>query len=51
MPKNTVLDSRQWVRSEADERSLAEGCYFDERSGIYVVQFFERFLRHTLGQW
>lgn len=51
MRKDKVLDSRPWVRSEADERALAEGCYFDERAGIFVVQFFERFLRHTLGQW
>jgi len=51
MRKNKVLDSRPWVRSEADERALAEGCYFDERAGIYVVQFFEKFLKHTLGQW
>jgi phage terminase large subunit-like protein len=42
---------REWIRSEADERAVTEGCRFDEEAGLYVVEFFERFLRHTLGQW
>ena len=40
-----------WVRSAADEQAVTEGCYFDETAGRHVVEFFERFLLHTLGQW
>ena len=43
--------SAKWIRSDADERAMREGCYFDERAGRFVVEFFETFLRHTLGQW
>lgn len=43
--------SKRWIRNDADERAIAEGCYFDERAGRFVVEFFETFLRHTLGQW
>ena len=41
----------EWIQSEADERAVEEGCWFDEQAGLYVVEFFERFLKHTLGQW
>lgn len=43
--------TRKWVRSAADERAAAEGCWFDEAAGQYVVDFFSEFLRHTLGEW
>lgn len=42
---------KRWLRSEADQRAVQEGCYFDEPAGLYVVEFFETFLRHTMGQW
>lgn len=40
-----------WIRSEADERAAANGCYFDERAAEKVPGFFRRFLRHSKGQW
>ncbi len=40
-----------WIRSEADERAVTDGCTFDEAAGLHVVDFFEQFLRHTKGQW
>ena len=30
---------------------MLEGCRFDERAGQFVVNFFNEFLVHTLGQW
>lgn len=41
----------KWVRSAADERAVAAGCYFDEKAAEHVVTFFARFLRHSKGQW
>lgn len=41
----------RWIHSAADERAVAEGCWFDERAASAPVFFFERFLRHSKGQW
>ena len=35
---------RQWVKTDADQRAVDEGCWFDEQAGQYVVEFFQRFL-------
>ena len=40
-----------WIRSDADERAVANGCRFDEAAAIHVATFFIRFLRHSKGQW
>jgi phage terminase large subunit-like protein len=40
-----------WVRSEADERAVLEGCYFDIQAAERVQTFFRKFLRHSKGQW
>jgi phage terminase large subunit-like protein len=43
---------RKWIKSAADERAVVEdGCYFDKETAHYVVEFFDRFLVHTLGQF
>jgi phage terminase large subunit-like protein len=43
---------RKWIQSAADERAVVEeGCWFDEAAGLYVVEFFDRFLVHTMGQF
>ena len=42
---------RRWVRTSADEQAVMEGCRFDEQAGQFVVDFFNEFLVHTLGQW
>jgi phage terminase large subunit-like protein len=34
-----------------DEALIEEGFYFDERAVRVVVAFFERFLRHSKGEW
>ena len=40
-----------WIRNDADEKAVLGGCWFDRESADRVVVFFERFLRHTKGQW
>ncbi len=39
------------MRSAVDELAVREGCYFEESAGLYVVEFFSRFLRHSKGRW
>ena len=39
------------VRSEADERAILNGCWFDQRSADRVPAFMERFLVHSKGRW
>lgn len=39
------------IRTAADERAVAAGCYFDQAAAAHVVRFFSHFLRHSKGQW
>ena len=45
----------EWIKSAADERAVADGCWFDLSeavgSGRHVVKFFQDYLRHTMGPW
>lgn len=41
----------RWTRSHADEVAVSHGCWFDLAAGKRVVEFFERFLRHSKGEW
>jgi phage terminase large subunit-like protein len=41
----------EWVRSEADERAVLNGCWFDIAAAERVRTFFRKFLRHSKGQW
>lgn len=40
----------KWIRGPGDERAVRAGCWFDEKAGDYVVQFFAKFLRHSKGR-
>lgn len=40
-----------WIRSEADEKAVLGGCWFDLEAASRVVTFFERFLKLSKGQW
>jgi phage terminase large subunit-like protein len=40
-----------WVRTAADKRAVREGCYFDPAAAEHVCDFFEAFLRHSIGEW
>src|SRR5262245_64042932 len=41
----------EWVRTEADERAVFDGCWFDIAAAERVRTFFRKFLRHSKGQW
>jgi len=41
----------EWVRCEADEQAVLEGCWFDIYAAERVRTFFLKFLRHSKGQW
>lgn len=41
----------KWVRTDADRKAVASGCYFDEAAGLRVVQFVETFLKLNKGKW
>lgn len=35
----------------ADKNAISTGHYFDERAGKRIVNFFERYLKHSQGRW
>lgn len=39
----------EWIKSEADERAVLDGCWFDVRAASKVVRFFEECIVHTMG--
>lgn len=41
----------EWIRTEADERAVSEGCVFDLAAAERVRTFFAKFLRHSKGEW
>lgn len=41
----------EWIRCEADERAVLEGCLFDTQAAERIRTFFTKFLRHSKGQW
>lgn len=43
--------TKPWIRSEADERAIANGCRFSERLAEFVVGWIKKYLRHSEGRW
>ena len=43
--------TKRWIKSEADEKAVAEGYRFDERYPVYIEQCFEKYLRQSKGRW
>lgn len=41
----------KWVRSEADEAAMIDGCWFDVAAGEHWCEFFNRYLMQTMGIW
>ncbi len=41
----------EYVRTAADKRAVAEGCWWDEKAAERVRDFFLEFLRHSKGEW
>jgi phage terminase large subunit-like protein len=43
--------TKRWIKTAADQRAFDEGCYFDPKGGEKVIEFFEKCLRHSKGEW
>lgn len=43
--------AKKWVRNKSDEQAVKEGCYWEDAAGWRVVEFFEKYLVHTQGEW
>ena len=41
----------RWIKNEADERAVMDGCYFDKAAAAHIVHFFEKYLSHTMGRF
>lgn len=41
----------KWVRSPADERAVLNGCTFDKKVGERPIDFMQRFVKHSKGEW
>ncbi len=41
----------KWIRNPSDELAIAEGCWFDEDAGRFVVDFIRTFCRQSIGKW
>lgn len=41
--------TNHWTRTPADDRAVANGCYFDEPAALKVRKFFHDILRHSKG--
>ncbi len=52
MPKLSRSDLAPWIRNPSDDLALSEGCFFDPRHGLRVIEFLEKFCRQSKGhQW
>lgn len=40
-----------WIRNPSDHLAIAEGCFFDPRRGVHVIDFIESFCCHSIGRW
>lgn len=41
----------KWIRSEADEAAVLDGCWFDVAAGEHWCEFFEKYLIQTMGKF
>jgi phage terminase large subunit-like protein len=40
-----------WIRNPSDELAIAQGCWFDEDSGRFAIDFIEEFCKQSQGRW
>ena len=40
----------RWIKNEADERAVMDGCYFDKAAAAHIVHFFEKY-RMAFGDY
>lgn len=45
------ITTRRWIKNESDEKAVANGCWFSEARGQFVVDFFSRTLRFYEGEF
>ena len=45
------LTTQGMIRTKADERAVAEGCYFDAAAAERVRTFLRQFVRQSKGRW
>ena len=45
------MTDTKWIRNQADEYAVSQGCWFDERAAVKVCAFFPHFLRHSKGDF
>lgn len=45
------ITTRRWIRNASDELAVANGCWFDERLGQFVIDFFRTQLRFYEGEF
>jgi phage terminase large subunit-like protein len=43
--------AKKWIRGPVDELAIKQGCWFDEKAGLYAVNFIERYCRQSVGRW
>lgn len=41
----------KWIRNKSDELAIERGCYFDEASGQFYIDFIETFCCQSKGRW
>ena len=41
----------RWIRNPSDELAIAQGCWFDESAGLFVIDFIQEFCRQSQGRW
>lgn len=51
MPHKKAKVPTKYIRTKSDEQALAEGCYWDQSSVDWVLQFFKTFLKQSKGRW
>lgn len=47
----SAASQSKWCRNEADYRAVAAGFRFNEALAAHIVEFFPKFLRHSMGEW
>jgi len=43
--------AERWIKNKSDEQAVKDGCFWDDAAGWRVVEFFEKYLVHTQGEW
>ena len=47
----TLRETKKWIRSESDERAVANGCRFSVELAVYVQEWVRKYIKHSEGIW